>query len=293
MKECTFMKACKQLPGVSRMAENSERFAATCIDYAQIYDVLHGSDKNAAKEAREFLVLSHMFLVSAFLKNFPYNTNMAEDWEDLQAQGNLILVECVDSWDIERGTFPEIVVIHLHQLFRAYYAQVTPVPQTTLQVDAKIRNYERQYYYVHGTAPGIKDTASAMGVKVKRVLDARRREAPFYTSLDAYMEKDAVSHALPSNENTEKEVLQPYIDEEFVARVKKVLKKITGSHMIFIFLDGDYNNFMEYTKEQGLNYQQAYRARIRAGKQLLKKNIIDKKYLKREADSIFLRTAPA
>ena len=116
------------------MAENSERFAATCIDYAQIYDLLHGSDKNAAKEAREFLVLSHMFLVSAFLKNFPYNTNMAEDWEDLQAQGNLILVECVDSWDIERGTFPEIVVIHLHQLFRAYYAQVTPVPQTTLQV---------------------------------------------------------------------------------------------------------------------------------------------------------------
>lgn len=50
---------------------------------------------------------------------------------------------------------------------------------------------------------------------------------------------------------------------------------------------------MEYTKEQGLDYQQAYRARIRAGKQLLKKNIIDKKYLKREADSIILRTAPA
>ena len=54
-----------------------------------------------------------------------------------------------------------------------------------------------------------------------------------------------------------------------------------------------YNNFMEYTKEHGLDYQQAYRARIRAGKQLLKKNIIDKRYLKRGADSILLRTAPA
>ena len=53
------------------------------------------------------------------------------------------------------------------------------------------------------------------------------------------------------------------------------------------------NNFMEYTKEHGLDYQQAYRARIRAGKQLLKKNIIDKRYLKRGADSILLRTAPA
>ena len=62
---------------------------------------------------------------------------------------------------------------------------------------------------------------------------------------------------------------------------------------IYDVLHGSDNNFMEYTKEHGLDYQQAYRARIRAGKQLLKKNIIDKRYLKRGADSILLRTAPA
>lgn len=176
-------------------------------------------------EAREVLILSHMYLIDSILPSF---RNKGVDDDDLFQEGCYGLLKAVSLYDYKRGFFFSTYAVHWIRKQMRFALRSQNVNQSVILKDAefclliKIRFTTAQWMQKYNRTPTCEELADELNISTKKIKELLRFSEPFI---------DIDVLAPTSNPSAEEEYFDSFLlldDVSLTDREKTVLFRHLG-----------------------------------------------------------------
>ena len=185
------------------------------------------------KEIRDTLIVHNLRLIRYIATKFREEGNCLREDDDLLGEGVLGLINALESYEPERGSWSNHAVTHIKATIRTFIRDKTKgyrVPAGVYEALYKIETFRREYWkHNKGTEPTIAEVARALGMKyhnVKELMTVDQRT----TSLDIDISEDGDGLTLGDTiedpkANFEDNVIESVFISEFIEQVNQYLNE--------------------------------------------------------------------
>ena len=185
------------------------------------------------KEIRDTLIVHNLRLVRYISDGFKEENNCLREREDLFGEGVLGLMNALESYDPEKGSWSNHAVTHIKATIRSFIRDKTKgyrVSAGVYEALYKIETFRREYWkHNKGTEPTIAEVARALGMKyhnVKELMGVDQKT----TSLDINISEDGDGLTLGDtiedpDANFEDNVIESVFISEFIEQVSQYLNE--------------------------------------------------------------------
>lgn len=180
---------------------------------------------------RETLILHNLKLIKVIIRKYTLKDNPLRGEEDLFNEGVLGLMNAIESYDPEKGSFSNHAAIHIKATVRAYIRDKTQsirISAGAYQTLYKIESFRREYIRQNVREPTIREVSEALSLpykKVEELLEANRS----VSSLDSPISEDEASTLIDVIEDPESDFTERVCDsvlaQEILTAAKETLNE--------------------------------------------------------------------
>ena len=144
------------------------------------------------------------------------------------------MLETVDRWDKEKGSYGALAYVALKQLFRYYWKEVSVQPQTGIQYDARVREFDTAFRTAYDTVPPAEQAAKELGISQKAVEKCRNRIGSGCGRVMclSHMEEESET-ILTDGVSAEEMGMRKTLDREFVEKARRLLEGDILERIVF------------------------------------------------------------
>jgi RNA polymerase sigma factor (sigma-70 family) len=183
------------------------------------------------KDIRDTLILHNLKLVKYISKRYQVQNNPLREDEDLFGEGVLGLINGIESYDPEKGSFSNHAAIHIRAKVGSYIRDKTRglrIPAHVYEDLHKIRTFKRDYLNVNGYYPSTEDISQGLNMdqaRVEEYLSINQSTASLDKSISEDGEDITLGDTLEDVESKfEDRVLSSVFVEEFMLDMKQYLE---------------------------------------------------------------------
>lgn len=202
------------------------------LDEKLLEELLNHYIKTKDNTVKETIILHNLRLVSYIANRYKSDTNPLRAYDDLFNEGVIGLINGLNTYDPEKGTFKNHIAIYIKASIRAYIrdkASGLRVPSWLYETLYKVESFKRDFYNKYQREPTIQEISDILDIKyskLEKILSINRK----VSSLDIVITGEDSEYSIgevikDDNINIEDDVISSVFIDSFLKSIEDNLKE--------------------------------------------------------------------